>query len=739
MPRTIAKKLGIDPKEFTRINKAIHGSALNQNARLMTGTHLYIPGKNSEIEARLERILNPSRKELERQAEEKAAQKRKINQASRQRLKKKAKDSKTEELEKMVLEMAADRDSDYARNLGGGGGGGGSLTLKMKLPPKPKKKVREGVILTSDGTAKMTPDGEPMAAGFEHHVLTAKAALDFLKCSMTKYYNCIKKCRSIDGWILPPRLDEHGNVIPYVPEVKKHKLKLDERGNPIQKVDKNGMPMFDEEGNPMYLRDRSVKPKLKLDANGLPIPKLDAEGRHMRDEKGTPMYEYIQPASKKKQKVDADGKPIFDAQGQPVYVEPKKKASLKKVIIKLDAVSKSMVEKDKAPRKQKVDKNGELMFDTNGKPIYHRRKSEKKAQAAGGAGDDGSKAVKLVLKTAPKLPRKPKLDKDGQPMLTKDGKPIYERARTPKGDKKKGKAAASGGGGAVAVAAAAAAAAAGATVAVGGGSAEPSAAPIQFVDDGAGGMVPAYLLRAPFRPKAHNLKKKKLTPSPMVLELGLLTRALFFYEDSWPFRAPVDPAEVPDYAVVINAPMDLATMAQQVADRNYPNIEAFAEHLELVVSNCCQYNLDGSDFVEMANGMQARFARLRRVFSPAVLELEVAKMSPETKAMLMASLTTVMQHPDADIFCEPVPVELIPGYAEEIKTPMDLGSVANKLKRGGKSGYSKVRSFLHDVTLVWENCREFNGNGHPLHSLADSLEPVFLLAFEEQFANAMLD
>jgi len=70
---------------------------------------------------------------------------------------------------------------------------------------------------------------------------------------------------------------------------------------------------------------------------------------------------------------------------------------------------------------------------------------------------------------------------------------------------------------------------------------------------------------------------------------------------------------------------------------------------------------------------------------------------------------------------------------------MDLGSVANKLKRGGKSGYSKVRSFLHDVTLVWENCREFNGNGHPLHSLADSLEPVFLLAFEEQFANAMLD
>lgn len=224
----------------------------------------------------------------------------------------------------------------------------------------------------------------------------------------------------------------------------------------------------------------------------------------------------------------------------------------------------------------------------------------------------------------------------------------------------------------------------------------------------------------------------------MVLELGLLVRSLFFYEHSWPFHAPVDPNEVPDYAAVIAAPMDLATMAQQVADRNYPNIAAFAEHLELVVSNCCQYNQDGSDFVEMANGMQARFARLRRVFGAGLLELNVARMSPETKAVLLGSLTTVMQHPDADIFCEPVPVELIPGYADEIKVPMDLGSVANKLKKAGKSGYANVRAFLNDVTLVWENCREFNGHGHALHDLADRLEPVFLAAFEEQFANAML-
>jgi len=264
-------------------------------------------------------------------------------------------------------------------------------------------------------------------------------------------------------------------------------------------------------------------------------------------------------------------------------------------------------------------------------------------------------------------------------------------------------------------------------------------APVPMAFDASGVAIPAYLLRAPFRPKPLNMKKKKQTPAAMSLEFGLMIRSLFFYQDSWPFRAPVDPAEVPDYAAVISAPMDLATMAQQVADRNYPNIAAFAEHLELIVSNCCQYNLDGSDFVEMANGMQARFARLQRVFGVGMMELEVSTMPMETKAALQAALTTVMQHPDADIFCEPVPVELIPGYADEIKTPMDLGSIANKLMKVGKAGYGKIRTFLHDVTLVWENCREFNGHGHPLHDLADSLEPVFLAAFEAQFASTLLN
>ena len=125
--------------EFTRLNKAIHGAALTQSARLMPGTHLYIPGRNAEIEARLEKKLKPSRREKERQDEEKRAEKRRVSKVSRDKSKKKSKDSNTAELEQMVLEMAQSRDSGYLQHMDGGGGGaansGGSGNLIVKMRP----------------------------------------------------------------------------------------------------------------------------------------------------------------------------------------------------------------------------------------------------------------------------------------------------------------------------------------------------------------------------------------------------------------------------------------------------------------------------------------------------------------------------------------------------------------------------------------------------------------------------
>ena len=42
-----------------------------------------------------------------------------------------------------------------------------------------------------------------------------------------------------------------------------------------------------------------------------------------------------------------------------------------------------------------------------------------------------------------------------------------------------------------------------------------------------------------------------------------------------------------------------------------------------------------------------------------------------------------------------------------------------------------VGDFLRDMTLIWENCREFNGVDHDYHGLADVLEVAFLDSFKE--------
>jgi hypothetical protein len=269
----------------------------------------------------------------------------------------------------------------------------------------------------------------------------------------------------------------------------------------------------------------------------------------------------------------------------------------------------------------------------------------------------------------------------------------------------------------------------GSTVAVGAGS-------------GVGGGVPAEavpydpLARAPFRPRPSvNNKKQPVTPPALLLEMGILLRSLFFFEDTWPFLAPVNRMETPDYYIVIKHPMDMSSIAQRVADRRYPNVDALAQHIQLVVSNCCQYNVDGSEFSEMANSMLQRFDRLRVIFGPNVLDLEIGRLSSSDVKRLRGVLATLMKHPNADIFCEPVPADFIPGYTEEIAQPMDLGTIAARLKGSGSRGYRLVRDVVAHVVLVWENCRDYNGPRHQLHDQADKLEEHFFETFEQDFAN----
>lgn len=62
------------------------------------------------------------------------------------------------------------------------------------------------------------------------------------------------------------------------------------------------------------------------------------------------------------------------------------------------------------------------------------------------------------------------------------------------------------------------------------------------------------------------------------------------HKQAWPFLAPVNKDEVPDYYNVIKTPMDLSTMEEKLAQDFYTTPKEFISDLKLIFSNCRQYN-----------------------------------------------------------------------------------------------------------------------------------------------------
>jgi Bromodomain len=79
-------------------------------------------------------------------------------------------------------------------------------------------------------------------------------------------------------------------------------------------------------------------------------------------------------------------------------------------------------------------------------------------------------------------------------------------------------------------------------------------------------------------------------------------------------------------------------------------------------------------------------------------------------------------------FREPVDLVRCPGYAETVKRPMDLGTIATNLVNAEYHDKTKVQSLediavdvLKDIELVWQNCFSFNFEGSAVYRMAEVL------------------
>lgn len=110
---------------------------------------------------------------------------------------------------------------------------------------------------------------------------------------------------------------------------------------------------------------------------------------------------------------------------------------------------------------------------------------------------------------------------------------------------------------------------------------------------------------------------------------------------SWPFNAPVDLRQYPDYLALVAHPMDFGTIKRRIdagcaggGAGGYRHPDEFLADVRLVFDNARLYNKPGSDVHVMANTLQERFEeRYAQAVSPKVAEeAAISRMQHEEAA-----------------------------------------------------------------------------------------------------------
>jgi len=226
--------------------------------------------------------------------------------------------------------------------------------------------------------------------------------------------------------------------------------------------------------------------------------------------------------------------------------------------------------------------------------------------------------------------------------------------------------------------------------------------------------------------KGRPQKKDRQRVDPLVALSTLLETILTNLKnmrESEFFRRPVNTRKVADYSNVIENPMDLRTMRNNLNNKVYQSTDDFMEHIELIASNALMYN--GADHIitHNANKMKIfvkeqlklkedKILRLEKEINPLIDDDDQVAFSNILKE-IVAKLYNNKQELAAK-FHIPVPRSQT-DYYERISEPMDLGTIRKNVKN---HKYSDRQLFLKHVELLLRNSIEYYGSDHAYTEIA---------------------
>lgn len=210
-----------------------------------------------------------------------------------------------------------------------------------------------------------------------------------------------------------------------------------------------------------------------------------------------------------------------------------------------------------------------------------------------------------------------------------------------------------------------------------------------------------------------------------------------------PFLYPVDPQRlnIPDYYEKIKNPMDLATINKKIDKAEYALIEDMSKDIDLMFSNCYLYNAPDSAVYKMGQSLEKYYKQLVQKCSAdkrrsldeknQTKKAKVRTMPEEEYMQCTKALNEIVKTKYRRFnwpFLSPVDSNLVPGYYDMIKKPMDLSKMRTKLTG---NQYNSSAEFSADFDLMISNCRTFNAEGSEVYMCAEKLDGIFKQIFEQ--------
>lgn len=193
-----------------------------------------------------------------------------------------------------------------------------------------------------------------------------------------------------------------------------------------------------------------------------------------------------------------------------------------------------------------------------------------------------------------------------------------------------------------------------------------------------------------------------------------------------PFMFPVSSKSVPDYYRIITRPMDLQTIREALRQKRYQSREEFLSDVNQIVENSVLYNGEQSQLTTSARKMldlcierlsekEERLMRLEKAINPLLDDDDQVAFSYVFETVINEKIKTL---PEAWPFLKPVNKKLVKDYYNIVKNPMDLETIAKKVKA---HKYHNREEFLHDIDLILENSIAYNGQESQFTERARSL------------------